>query len=581
MKIKGRSVVPDGNVNLSELKKTVGQVVALVSGSGPTQGKLGAPSRAVIDDPFERMQIDGIVLPPVSPLEWCRLSRVSNILPQMMRALEIGIEGYGYHFPESPEVQTDEQKAEVWAGIEKEMGAMAGTSEVERPVHFIVAKDMDELLDRELEALERAFDHFSPFESFVDVRRNLRNDKESIGYWTMETLRDGIGRICGGAHVPSYQVRLTVIDEEPTDFEYRYIGHDWTWRTETRQAYFRRFVQIKGQRKHYYKQFGDPRNYSYLSGREITNPDARTAANELIYCRNYVAGTDYGMPDWSGQAANIGGSYKLEQANFRHFASKMIPAMILLVMGGSQITQGDLDRIFEEFEKIKGDDSENKIMIVQLPSGIQDVAAGGKIDSPKAILQGLTQLQKQDATHLKYNDANIKGLMSARRIPPILLGMSADYNRATSDAAERMFERYVAKPERNQFDFLINRLWVMNMGIRFHEFESKGPDLTDTEVIARVGAAVASMGGVSIDAAIELGNKWLGLDVEPMGGEDGKLPIAVLIEKYRAQSFQMPVGLTEDANTQGRLTDLLTRTLVHVHEQARRSRDARSAKGKA
>jgi capsid portal protein len=392
----------------------------------------------------------------------------------------------------------------------------------------------------------------------------------------MEVLRDAVGIPCGGEHMPSYQVRLLAADSKSTEVMMRRIGHDWRWKIEERDYFFRRFVQIRGGAKRYYKQFGDPREFSYIDGKEITSRDAETSATELIYCPNYVPGTEYGMPDWSGQALNIGGSFRMERGNFRYFANNMIPALFLLVMGGKKIGEKGFKKIMAAFDEAKGDDSQSRLVGVQLPSDASDTSTNGKIDVPKVLLQAMTQYQRNDATHQNYDERNMKKIMSTKRLPPLIIGLSSDYNRATSDAAMLMWERQVCGPERNQFDDQQNRLIVNAMGVRFHEFRSNEPDLSDPEIIARVSDAIGRHGGISINSAIDQGNKLLGTNVPPYPGEDGNLPLDIVLEKMKSRAQDGGLQLSDEnvERTSAAITDFLTKILLYIHDNVKNEHGA-------
>jgi capsid portal protein len=68
---------------------------------------------------------------------------------------------------------------------------------------------------------------------------------------------------------------------------------------------------------------------------------------------------------------------------------------------------------------------------------------------------------------------------SAFRLPKLLRGESKDFNRATAESALRFAEDQVFQPERDEFDFLMNRRLLADMGIRFWRFRSQTPVTRD------------------------------------------------------------------------------------------------------
>ena len=57
----------------------------------------------------------------------------------------------------------------------------------------------------------------------------------------------------------------------------------------------------------------------------------------------------------------------------------------------------------------------------------------------------------------------------------MLRGDIRDFNRSTADAALHFAESQVFEPERQEFDFIVNRKLLAEMGIRFWRFVSKSP----------------------------------------------------------------------------------------------------------
>ncbi|MEI6633722.1 MAG: hypothetical protein WCP22_07885 [Chlamydiota bacterium] len=546
--------------------KAASQMVALASG-GPVMEQ-AIPSRSAFKDPFAKKSIDGLLVHPVPPVELCFWKQRSSILPQIIRALEVGIESYGYDFIIAEEMNDEKEKAAIWAAIKGEINPLTGLA---------YAKTIEELLNREIELCERFYDYFSPFESFIDIRRKFRNDRETVGAWAMEVLRDGFGIPCGGEHVPAHEVGLLEKDDTATEIEFARIGRDWKWVTDTRPVFFRRYVQIKGGSKRYYRQFGDPRPLSYINGKTLLSADAKSAATEIIYAPVYVPGTDYGLPDWSSQIYNIGGSHLMEKGNMSYFANSMIPAIFMAILGGGKVTQEELKKLAGEFEKVKGDPSQTKLLAVQLPAGMAENDPTGKANKPDLVLKFLKDQQRNDATHTVYGKINDEKLLSSRAVPPIAIGRSGDYTRATVFGALSMFEDRTCRPERNQFDWTMNRI-IVEMRVRFHEFQSRGPDLSDPDSIARLVDACSRAGGLSINGCIQIANKALGTKVPPYPGPDGDLPIAVVLEKIRAQAaLQGPrVALTaEDSEKHMKqFTQMFGNWLMHCRDHARRLSDA-------
>jgi capsid portal protein len=127
--------------------------------------------------------------------------------------------------------------------------------------------------------LEAFFDFCCFDHSFVDLRRRTRQDLEVTGnaYW--EVLRDGKGDLARFVHVPSYTVRLMPIDREPTDVRERVRVSPITFEELTARRRLRRYIQIQGTERVYFKSFGDLRAVSRSTGRVFVDVATMKAAN--------------------------------------------------------------------------------------------------------------------------------------------------------------------------------------------------------------------------------------------------------------------------------------------------------------
>ena len=68
----------------------------------------------------------------------------------------------------------------------------------------------------------------------------------------------------------------------------------------------------------------------------------------------------------------------------------------------------------------------------------------------------------------------------------MLRGDIRDFNRSTADAALHFAESQVFEPERQEFDFIINRKILADMGIRFWRFVSRSPVNRDPSTMAEI-----------------------------------------------------------------------------------------------
>ena len=156
--------------------------------------------------------------------------------------------------------------------------------------------------------------------------------------------------------------------------------------------------------------------------------------------------------------------------------------MALLVAGtlGEEVVSRIEDFINDE---MKGRKSFNKILIVE-GSPFGEELPGST--APKVSLQfvPLSDAQQKDSLFDNYDRTNREKIRSSFRLPPIFVGLTSDYTRATARESREVAEEQVFGPERADHDFVINRLLFPAMGVRFWRYKSLPPTVNDFEVMS-------------------------------------------------------------------------------------------------
>src|SRR6185295_11068400 len=115
--------------------------------------------------------------------------------------------------------------------------------------------------------------------SFVDLRRATRQELEVTGnaYW--EVLRTGAGQIGRFVQVPAYSVRLLPLDTEAVEVRERVRISPIAFDTVSVRRRLRRFVQVQGGDRVFFKTLGDPRIVSRLTGKVFPSLEDLRRAN--------------------------------------------------------------------------------------------------------------------------------------------------------------------------------------------------------------------------------------------------------------------------------------------------------------
>ncbi len=430
----------------------------------------------------------GAIEPPYDPAALCLLFEHSSALRQNVDAYATNIDGFGHRLDAAIDfdaADVDERVAQTLV-IERALAA-EGRGDAGEPTAEEVAERRREL--RRLARVERArlesFFDFCCFDhSFVDLRRRTRQDLEVTGnaYW--EVLRNGRGEVARLVYVPSHTVRLLPLDRAPVEVEERVRVSPVSLDTVTTRRRLRRYVQVQGTERVFFKAFGDPRAVSKMSGEVYpdasallrTRPDD-APATELLHFAIHSPRSPYGVPRWVGTLLAVLGSRSAEEVNYLYFENKSVPPLALLVSGG-RLSEASVPRI-ERFieENLKGKANFHKCLILEAEGG----GPGSDTTRAKIELKPLTDAQQQDALFQNYDEKNVDKVGTAFRLPRLLRGDSRDFNRSIADAQLRFAEDQVFQPERDEFDYTMNRRILADMGIRFWRFRSQTPVTRDPE----------------------------------------------------------------------------------------------------
>lgn len=527
--------------------------------NGLTDGSNPNPSETLPEEPFSSLMQSGKVIePPFDLLTLSMLSEHSSELGQVIEAMEINIEGYGHRFisrlvkdltdtptdgEDSDDVAEDSPATRAPAVAAPQPAPAAPATPPGQPAKAPPAKppvaaptkkanDTPELKKARAEYADLVnFFTYCTQESFVQFRRKLRKDLESTGNAYFEVIRSKENEIQAFTHIPSYQVRLGRIDDDPRLVKRKILALQEDGSVELRDQAewrrFRKFVQsraihrrtlhtIDGYKVRWFKEFGDDRQMDKFTGEYGTDSvpiPADKLANEIIHLKLYSARTPYGLPRYIGNLLSIFGDRASEEINYITFRNNNIPSMVVCVSNG-QLTEGTIARIQSFVDsQIQGSDNYSKFLIIEGEPLADEGEDGGQV---KVDVKPLVSDQHKDALFQNYSKNNQDKIRRAFRLPPIFVGRSDDYSRSTAESSRRLADEQVFAPERDEFDQLINRIIFPAMGVLFHKFRSNSPNTTDNAQLVAILAGAEKTGGMTPRIARRVLEEVLGAELPEM-----------------------------------------------------------------
>lgn len=468
-----------------------------------------------IEDPFKQFytSIQGgdlaITEPPYNFAALLRMTQENAMLRQCIEALVTNVEGHGYRM--------------VYVGPD---GGEEGDAAV-----------------KELEALEGFFDTPNDSYSLIELRTRCRWDLESLGNAYIEVARNKKGEITAAWHIPAHLVRLTNVDIESTPVKAKMIRKTGVIE-QVIQKHFRRFVQLVGTKKVYFKEFGDPRVVDPKDGKVNEAVGHEDSATEIIHLRLYNPASAYGLPRWITQVPSIKGSRQAELTNLEYFSDNAIPAMMILVSGGT-VDQTSVDAVENHIQGARGRKAQNRIVVLEAKGDEHAAAENGTIAPPKIEVKSLQGDRQGDALFQEYEKDCHSKVRSAFRLPPIFVGLSEDYTYATAKTSFEVAESQVFGPERGIMDDVINRKLLSTWEVKNWQFRSNPPRISDPEEMLKAVETFNATGAMTPNTAIGLANELFDLDIPMIDDEWGNWPFEIVKTLATAGRLKGLEGIAE------------------------------------
>lgn len=459
-----------------------------------TKAAVEAESAALPDDPFKGLVTSGLAVePPLDIMTLTMMEENNSELRQCVDAMVTNIEGFGGRLV-LPDIMTKDD-------IEKNK----------------------EAIDAEKRKLNQFLLNFDPDDDLTSLKMKSRKELELTGmcYWELIPPKLDPTKIAAMRLMEAHTVRITKMDDAVTKFEK--IEIDPETGEEYKQWFakrFRRFVQIRNQKKVFFKEWGDPRIIDRRDGRAYATPELAKAAkvmpehyaHTLYQYRIWSARTPYGLPRYVGNLFSIFGSRAAEEINYNTFLNNNVPAMAIMVSGNAMLTEGTIKRI-EEFTNtvLKRSNNYSKFLLLEAEPAGEGLQNSG---TAKIEIEKLKSEQTDDQLFQKYDANNQDKIRRAFRLPPIYVGKSADYNRGTAETSQKLAEEQVFSPERKAMDRHLNKLLIW-MGFKYWRYKSFAPNLTNNDDLVKMLANIEKTGATTPNIGREIMGDILGKELPP------------------------------------------------------------------
>lgn len=446
-----------------------------------------------VEDPFTGLYDSGgadtllPIVPNYLPENLSRLPVHSNVLNQCISAMVTNIGGFGHQL----EYIGEEDK-----------------------------KDSAESLS-EKATIEGMLDYVNDEDDIHTLKTKILTDLETFGYAYLEITVDTNYQATAAYHVPANTMRKTKHEEEEADYTYTARRGNQVVDVRSKKR-FRRYVQEHSGNLTYFAEWGDRRPIDPSDGK--VNPELSFEDQaSLVYCiEGYSAGETYALPRWINQLPAILGSRESEEVNLDFFRENTIPPMVVTVGGGS-LSQESVDALAEQFDNNKGREGMHKVLVLEAIVDEEMFDMDGKPMTPRIEVKPMGGDRTSDALFQEYDQKNIDKIRSSFRLPPIFLGNSGDYTRATAEASIDMAESQVFSPERRKIDRIINNV-LLGGRARYWRVRSNSVKMTGSQGIINMLGQLNGVGAMTPNIAIRIANEVLDQNMPEIKEPWGDLP---------------------------------------------------------
>ena len=448
-----------------------------------------------VEEYFSNYYGSGILQPPYDQYELLKVIENSSILAQCIEAYAINIGGFGYEI--LPRYDPDDPPP----GVEEEKNR-----------------------------LEIFFEQAVFEDSFEILRAKLDRNRESTGQWYTEIIRTFSGEIAGIQPIRSYTMRLAGLSD-PVRVTTTVVAPGTYEKIEIeRYQRFRKFVQYEGgQTLTFFKQLGDPRHLNKYTGEWSDKPwKPEEEANEILFHPIYATWSEYGIPRWVPAMPEIVSLRSFSELVYLWFQRGCIGTYMMATTNARVINKEELQQKIDAYSR--GLRKAFNILFVEAESGdLLDIDSDGGKGS--IVLEDISQNLNYELI-TQYPPLGRATVLSVMRLPPIYVGESSDYNRATAEVAREIGENQVFWPERNLFDSKINTVLFPVMGIYYHTFRSKGARTKSMVEIAKASSWYWQTGVGTINAAIKMYNELTGFSLPTIDEPFGEMPLVLLNQGF-------------------------------------------------
>ena len=281
-------------------------------------------------------------------------------------------------------------------------------------------------------------------EALRTITNKLLIDLGAIGWFGMEVVRNRLGDVAEIYHVPAQTIRVHISNQK--------------------------YVQIRGQKKIWFKKFGTKKDIGWkdgkLKGKDSKGLTNKTKANEMILYKNYYPKSAYyGVPHSISATGDIVGLMGLRDYNLAFFENYGVPTAVIILEGD---WEDGSDKTVTNFlnKEIKGSNNGHKSLVVTQPDGC------------KFTYEPLVTEVKESSFKI-YEATRRDNILIAYAMPPERVGIRVvgKLGGNVAEEATKVYVQSVVKPLQLDLADIMNSLLASEIyAFKFNDIDTRNVD---------------------------------------------------------------------------------------------------------
>lgn len=284
----------------------------------------------------------------------------------------------------------------------------------------------------------------TPTTSPVEVFEQARQDYHGIGWLAIELLYTADDRLAGLAHLPARTVRV----RKNTDDGERTAGHGYVQKLDGKTRYFaeagdRHRTDVNG---------NDDPIYVDVENGDVTRDRPDNPANEVLFIPNpHPNALYYGIPAWVSEIETMVGDHEARRFNREFFEWDAMGQYFVIVEGGT-LTEDSRSDVRELIKGLRDNDG-RRVAVLEAEELVDKgiIEPDGSAVAPKIKIEQVQTHSEEDQAFTEYRKRNEHDIAKVHEMPPQLIGVMEDSNRANIKEAVRDFTKEVIEPRQQRF----------------------------------------------------------------------------------------------------------------------------------